>query len=64
MNSRLSHEQPLPAIRPQQRIRGYARCLGLSLLLPYAIAAHAQGTLEDYQRADAFLPWNVEKLIF
>lgn len=64
MNRRLSHKQSLPAIRSNQRITRYAQSLGLCLLLPCAIAAHAQGTLEDYKRADAFLPWNAAKLIF
>lgn len=34
------------------------------LLLTWAAAAGAQGTLEDYKRAEAFLPWNAAKLFF
>src|SRR5215469_2623220 len=37
--------------------------LFLSLLLSSVLQAFAQGTREDYSRANQFLPWNVRKLI-
>ena len=37
-------------------------CL-LSLLLSFLPAAVAQGTPEDYARANRFLPWNARKLV-
>ncbi|MDX2030071.1 MAG: DPP IV N-terminal domain-containing protein [Blastocatellia bacterium] len=43
------------------------RCAGRSLwfaaLLPM-LAVFAQGTREDYARAEQFLPWNISKLVF
>jgi len=37
--------------------------LFLSLLLATSLQALAQGTREDYTRANGFLPWNVRKLV-
>lgn len=34
------------------------------LLLTCVVTASAQGTLEDYKRAEALLPWSAEKLFF
>lgn len=41
--------------------RSLSICILISLILP-ALAV-AQGTLEDYKRAERFLPWNAKKLV-
>lgn len=45
-------------------MKASAHILSLSLLLTCAIAARAQGTVDDYRRAESFLPWNAGKLMF
>jgi dipeptidyl-peptidase-4 len=42
----------------------YSQITALALLFLYSSLAFAQGTLEDYQRAEKFLPGNVRHLVY